>query len=147
MACSANAARSSSSVDVTVDEHRFVGPIEAKTMSPPLLRAGDLDAGAVDLGGHVRAVAQREPVGPEGVREDDPAAGLDVGAGDRLHLVGVGEVPQIRALAAVQAAREQLGAPGAVGEHRAADEELVDHGRAAPTSSSATRTAAFALSA
>ncbi len=88
----------------------------------------DLHAGAVDLGDTfgIGVLAERDPVGAEGVGEDHPAAGLHVGVGHLLDAVGVKEVPRVGGLPEGEPALLQLGPPRTVGEDRPARHEVVD---------------------
>ena len=93
-------------------------------------------------------IAQRETVGLEGVGQDDPTADIDIAPLDGLDAIRVRQVPQIGPFSGREARGEELGPPTSIGEHRSLGDEAVDQlVHPTPTSSSAVRTAALALSA
>ena len=91
-------------------------------MPHPAHRAGEADRRSTDVLEPVGepAPGQRDRVGLEGVGEQALGPGEDVGAVDRPHLVGVGQVPVLVALARADAGALQFRAHGAVHEQHPA---------------------------
>ena len=115
-----------------------LGPSEAKTIARPAAARREISTpAAVDRGNLVVQLVpgEDEPIGPEGVGQDHLAAGLDVGRGDLLDLLGLGEVPGVGARADGEPALLELCPPGPVGHHRTVGDEILDgfvHGIAQP---------------
>ena len=121
-ACSAKAARSSSSLTCSHHQHDPAGTDRGEDhRAARRAAAGNLHPGAVDFGHLVgqSLPGEDEAVGPKGVRQDDPAAGFGVRPGDVFDLFGVREVPGVGRNANGQSPLGELGAPGPVGHHRA----------------------------
>jgi hypothetical protein len=87
--------------------------------------ARECDARAIDrvqIG--LRDAFHGDGVGAKGVGENDLAARHGIGARHRFHLFRMGEVPCVRVGAGRQAARLQLGSPGAIGDEQAVGQPL-----------------------
>jgi len=109
----------------------------------------DLCTGAIDRLDLLDRVGKGEPIGLEGVREDDLASRVDVALRHLLDELGVAEIPEFGSCDRSLTLLEELRSPATICEHRTPGEQFVDQrvGHDAPTSSRASRTAALALSA
>ena len=99
-------------------EHLAAGTDRGKHLNLLAGRAArNSDSGAVDLGDLVAEPMPREDetVGPEGVRQNHPAAGVDVRPGDLFDFARLRQVPTVRAGAYRQPPRLKLRTPAAVG--------------------------------
>ena len=108
-----------------------LGPIEAKTfaLSPAARREISTPAALISatLIGQI-VPGEDQAIGAEGVGQNDPAAGLDVGPCDRFHRVRMAEVPGIGTGPDRQASRLELRAPRAVGDDGTVGQKVFECG-------------------
>ncbi len=69
---------------------------------------------------------QSDAIGPERVREDDPAAGLDIRPGHLGHPFRMREIPGVRNVPALESARLKFGAPRTVGYDRTIRQQALE---------------------
>ena len=114
---------------VAVHEHFAAGPNRGKNQRAFVRRfARDAGARFVDFLDEIRAPAlgQAQAVGAERIRQNNLRTGFDVGPRDGGDFFRTGQVPEVRHFARCESARLELRAPGAVREHRALGDQLLN---------------------